>query len=449
MKNLFKIPLIVFAFLCLASCEDDTKNLEPSVPATLVPADEAIDVAKVVTLKWGASIDPEKSMVKYAVFVGTKADLTDEDIKIKDLEENKYDLSLNGHTTYYWKVVATDDEANQVETEVFSFTTQNTLPTQAVITEVVDVQVENKLNITFKWDASTDADGDVVKYDVYLSADDKFEKTDLVAVSTLATEFTKENVIGYTNYSIKVVSKDGIGNLESEIKTYKTKMIDGEIYLEEGTFTDTRDNHEYKTITINGTTWLAENFAYLPFFADENADEKKCSVYGAPIVGAFGQKDFVMPTIEEAKAHENFAKYGVMYSAYILDDIAPEGWHVATDEEWMKLERLSEIPEDELELTSYRGKSLHKFLSTDAGWTNDPAPSDEFKMNIKPGGYNKVLEEIGEGAYTYFWTNTYTEATYGNKYWNRAFSGTKTGVNRGNTKSALHRMYVRLVKDSE
>ena len=550
MKNLWKFSLIALAMLSVVSCEDDdAKNMEPSIPTTLSPANEAVNVAKTITLNWKTSEDPEKTMVKYTLFVGTKAELTDENIKAKDLAETEYEITLNGHTTYFWKVVAKDAEGLAAESAVFSFTTDNSapaksvgsfpaheavgvaktiafawsaatdedgdaikydlyvsesdvfadtdkkaseiaentfevadlkahmqyfwkvvatdaqgvsvasdvysfttvnaLPTQSVLTDVVEALVEEKITLTINWSAATDADGDEVKYDLYLSADDKFDAADIVAADVSETEFVVADASGYTNYSIKVVSKDGVDEVSSELKMHKTQMIEGEIYLEEGTFTDTRDNHEYKTVTINGKTWLAENLAYLPFFVDPDADEKKCSVYGKPIVAGLGDSDFVIPTLEEAKAHENYAKYGVMYSAYMVEDLAPEGWHVATDEEWMELEKLSGMSDSDIDWTGYRGSTLHKFLSKTSTWANDPAPTDELGLNIMPGGYNKVLEDAGENAYTYFWTGSSMTNMFGTKYWNRAFSGSRTGVNRGKTKSSTYRMYVRLVKDSE
>ncbi len=553
MKNLWKFSLIALAMLSIVSCEDDdAKNMEPSIPTTLSPANEAVNVAKTITLNWKTSEDPEKTMVKYTLFVGTKVELTDEDIKAKDLAETEYEITLNGHTTYFWKVVAKDAEGLAAESAVFSFTTDNSapaksvgsfpaheavdvaktvafawsaatdedgdaikydlfvaesdvfadadkkaseitentfevadlkahtqyfwkvvatdaqgvsvvsdvysfttlnaLPTKSEIIEVVETLENDKINLLVKWTASTDSDEDEVKYDLYLSADDVFEAADIVATDISETEYTVEDASGYTNYSIKVVSKDGVDAVSTETKMHKTQMIEGEIYLEEGTFTDARDNHEYKTVTINGTTWMAENLAFLPYFVNDTQDEKKCSVYGAPIVKPrFGGETWTMPTIEEAKAHENFAKYGVMYSAYMLEDLAPEGWHVATDEEWMELEKLSGMSDSDIDWTGYRGSTLHKFLSKTSNWANDPAPTDELGLTINPGGYNKVLEDAGENAYTYFWTNSFTNNPFtGSKsYWNRAFSGTKTGVNRGKTKSSTYRMYVRLVKDSE
>jgi len=451
MKNLLKVALVSLGMISIVSCSDDDKNELPTIPGIAPAFVDAVDVAVDVTLNWNKSEDPEGGEVTYDVYIGESETFTDADLKSKAQKANSYKAELKGHTQYFWKVVAFDTEGGISEGAVNKFTTINAIPTKVAITEQVEELVSDDLTMIVKWSASTDADGDAVVYDLYITKNDDFADTDMVEAGIIATEYRITGLEGYTDYKIKVVSKDAFGGeMLSDIVEHTTKMIDGEIYVREGTFTDARDNHEYKTVEINGTTWMAENFAYLPFFSDPEADEKKCSVYGKPIVASIGQSDFVMPTLDEAKAHENFAKYGVMYSAYILDDIAPEGWHVATDEEWQELEKLSGMSDADAESygTSYRGTSLHKFLGIGAGWANATVPTDEFKLNIKPGGYCKTLEDKGEGSYTYIWANTYREGWSGKSYYARAFSGTKEGIQK-NTKTSAYRMYVRLVKDKE
>lgn len=451
MKNLLKFALVSFAVAGFVSCSDDDKNELPSVPTVATSFVNATDVEKDVILTWGKSEDPEGGAVTYDLYISKTETFTAKDIKSKGQKENTYTVQLEGHTTYYWKVVAFDSEGGESESTINSFTTKNSLPTKAVISTVKDEIVEKDLTIILEWSESTDADNDNLLYDVYASKTADFTDLEPVQKGLVGTSVRLEGMEGYTDYKFKVVSRDELdGKAESDSYEFTTQMIAGELYLREGTFIDTRDNHEYKTVEINGTTWLAENFAYLPFFSDPEADEDKCSVYGLPIVAGFGQSDFVMPTVEQAKAHENYAKYGVMYSAYCLDDIAPEGWHVATDEDWITLEKLSGMSDVEAENygTSYRGESVHMFLGKDAGWINDVAPTDEFKLNIKPGGYCKTFEDRGENSYTYFWANTFREGWMGKSYYARAFSCVKTGIQK-NTKTSAYRMYVRLVKNKE
>lgn len=524
-----------------------TINSLPSKAIAVSPANNATIDLEDITCKWTASVDADKDALKYDFYLSDSNVFTDEDVKGKDLTEVQFEVtSLKDKTQYFWKVVTKDSEGASVESDVFNFTTDYTAPVTVTITEPFQLIYEEQLYVNVAWTTSIEG----LKHDVYVTANSEFAESDLKKADVEGLIFQVAGLDFESDYKVKVVAKneagerfsseiydlrtiafkseasgrpshikpannfDGIPSefewsavgkgvkydlivspnsnfsapifekkdmletsvtvdlsavAKGDVKYYWRVTARGEqgdpktsfmsnflknlaINLEMGTFTDTRDSHEYKTVTFKGKTWLAENFAYLPYFADETADEKKCSVYGVPIVKPmFGGAGWVMPTIEEAKAHENFAKYGVMYSAYALESIVPDGWHVATDEEWKEIEKLSGVDENDLDYSgsSYRGETVHKFLSTSAGWTNTPAATDKFKLGIKPGGYNKVLEEIGEGRYTYFWTNSFKMNPFsGTKsYFHRIFSNKKTGVGRNTNKVSDTRMYIRLVKD--
>jgi len=546
-----------------ASVESDvysftTINSIPSVAKAISPENNATIESENAICQWTASVDDDKDVLKYDFYFSENNSFTVADIKGSNLSETQIEVkSLKNKTQYFWKVVTKDSEDASVESDVFSFTTDYTPPIVITIAEPTQIIYEENLYVNVSWTVNNEAPA--LTYDIYVSEDATFTADDLklsnLDVSTLKSE-DWEGMLAQVpgldferDYKMKIVAKDAQGvstssdiydlrtiafkseasekpkhikpadnfdgiptefewtavgkgvkydliisthyNLSDpifekkdmletsitvdlsavavgDVKYYWSVTAKGErgddkmslktsflknlpLTFEMGTFTDTRDSHEYKTVTFKGKTWLAENFAYLPGFVDENDDEKKCSVYGLPIVKPmFGGAGWTMPTIEEAKAHENFAKYGVMYTAYFLDDIAPEGWHVATDDEWKELEEYTGMSESEVDGTSYRGNTVHKLLSTTSTWTSNPAPTNEFKLDIKPGGYNKVMEDSGENKYTYFWT--YPEVnqyTHRKTYFNRALSGSKPGINRGNTKSPTYRMYVRLVKDSE
>lgn len=211
-------------------------------------------------------------------------------------------------------------------------------------------------------------------------------------------------------------------------------------------WTDLRDNKTYKIVTINGKTWLAENFAYLPYVQKQEGDEeRRCSVYGV--------NDATQNTVETLKADANYTKYGVLYTANALSDVVPTGWRVATDQDWQELERLSGMEDAQVVQTGYRtrGETSHKFIKEGEPFEGSAkSPTDELKLSITYGGYYKPASYRGgfRGAseYTYFWTSTqgnqYT--TSGNYY--RAFSYKRVAVER-NLQQANYRMYVRLVKE--
>jgi len=70
-----------------------------------------------------------------------------------------------------------------------------------------------------------------------------------------------------------------------------------------GTFIDQRDGKAYKTVEINGQIWMAENLAFtIP-----------CCPFG------------------------KFSKYGRLYTWWEALNVAPDGWHLPSKEEWQKL----------------------------------------------------------------------------------------------------------------
>lgn len=98
--------------------------------------------------------------------------------------------------------------------------------------------------------------------------------------------------------------------------------------IEYGEFTDPRDNHTYKTIKIGDQVWLAQNFAYLPYICQP--DSYNCGIW----VYNYSGDD-----TSAAQKTPEYKKYGALYSWKAARDLAPEGWHLPSDEEWKELER--------------------------------------------------------------------------------------------------------------
>jgi len=417
-----------------------TNNTVPSKASLTAPLNATTGISGSVTLTWDAATDAEGDAITYSVFL-TRGDEFGYPLKTGLTATEFTYNNLKGNATYKWKVVAKDAQGGESTSEVFSFITDNSLPTAAVLnSSVSEVINSDALDITISWAASTDVDGEALVYDVYLSEDATFDASDLKKEDLEATEFTFVGLNFTTRYHVKVVTRDEHGaKIESNIIDF-TSMENQTV--EVGTWTDTRDGKVYKTVTVGGNTWLAENFGFIP--ANMVDGDKQCSVYG--INNSEGR--------DAAMAHDNYSKYGVMYTAHMLADIAPAGWHVATDEEWQAIEKYSGVPEGDLDYSgsTYRGATVHKFQATDGGWNNATAPTNELEFGARAGGYFSFSPfsqiDKGMGSYTYFWTNTGKKDFRGNiSYFYRAMSGTKTGVYRRNNKVSNCRMYVRLVKD--
>ncbi len=98
-----------------------------------------------------------------------------------------------------------------------------------------------------------------------------------------------------------------------------------------GTMTD-QEGNEYKTITIGTQTWMAENLKVTKY---SNGDQ-------IPIID--GNTQWVNLTTDAYCWYNNNpadkAIYGAIYNWYAASDnrnIAPDGWHVPSDAEWITL----------------------------------------------------------------------------------------------------------------
>lgn len=96
-----------------------------------------------------------------------------------------------------------------------------------------------------------------------------------------------------------------------------------------------KDINDVKTVTIGGNTWMAENLSVSRFRNGDpipeitnNAEWKKAGEDGKP-AWCYYNNDV-----------SNSAKFGKLYNWYAVTDsrgLAPDGWHVPTDEEWTTL----------------------------------------------------------------------------------------------------------------
>ena len=135
-------------------------------------------------------------------------------------------------------------------------------------------------------------------------------------------------------------------------------------------FTDPRDKNTYKIKQYGNCIWMVENFRYVP------ADRLSKGIW---VQGYNGS------SAEEAMQSENYAVYGCLYDYQTAKDLAPEGWHLATDAEWNELEKLAGVSEELLmKEEDWRGNSNDR-LKADT-WQGNGNWSNELGFNIHPGG---------------------------------------------------------------
>jgi len=180
----------------------------------------------------------------------------------------------------------------------------------------------------------------------------------------------------------------------------------------------------YRTVTINGVTWTAENL-------DFKASGVDIGPSGLPTTpAAWYYKN------DESTYGFNGNKYGLLYNGYAVNylnenrDVLMPGWHVPTTEEWDTL------------ANSVGGSSVAgtKLKST-TGWSSGNG-TDDFGFTVFPSGsYIGSFGFLGLGAG--FWTSI--ERSSSRAYYRYLDTGTSLNSDDESRTSGYS---VRLIKDS-
>ena len=156
------------------------------------------------------------------------------------------------------------------------------------------------------------------------------------------------------------------------------------------TFTDSRDDKVYKTVTIGEQVWMAENLAYLPSVVGPATES-----YTTPYYYVY---DYDGTNVNAAKATDNYNIYGVLYNWPAALTACPDGWHLPSDAEWTQLENyLADNGHNYDGSTGGGSEKIAKSLATDSGWDNSinegavgntdyPAYRNKSGFSALPGG---------------------------------------------------------------
>ena len=100
-----------------------------------------------------------------------------------------------------------------------------------------------------------------------------------------------------------------------------------------GTMND-NDGISYKTIEIGNQVWMAENLRSTQFRNGESIDEVTTNSEWVGLTAA------AYSTYDNSTDLDAQATYGMLYNWFVVSDdreIAPEGWHVPTEQDWINL----------------------------------------------------------------------------------------------------------------
>jgi len=179
-----------------------------------------------------------------------------------------------------------------------------------------------------------------------------------------------------------------------------SKEQEQELKFEYGTVSDI-DANTYKTVKIGDRWWMCENLK-VSRFNDGSA------------INFLLSNDTIGWQNTPAYKFVNDSLFGYLYNySAVLDSrgLAPEGWHVATDQDWKTLERAIGMDSAEAELYAWRGKDEVNLILSE-GSNNWPTNSlhfgsNTFGLNIQPGGIVQLQGlTSANGLEAYFWTST-------------------------------------------
>lgn len=177
-----------------------------------------------------------------------------------------------------------------------------------------------------------------------------------------------------------------------------------------GTFTDPRDGHIYKTVTIGNQIWLAENLAYLPSVSSPAKGSETTPLYY--VYGYDGNDPAT------AKSTPNYHKYGVLYNYAAARISCPTGWHLPSDLEWKQLELELGMPAPRVNQTFWRGiingeDPFGRVIKSKSGWKDNGNGTNETGLNCLPAGVRYEKDGCGDiGDVGSWWSSTNYESIY-------------------------------------
>jgi uncharacterized protein (TIGR02145 family) len=172
--------------------------------------------------------------------------------------------------------------------------------------------------------------------------------------------------------------------------------------LEYGTVQDAQGN-TYKTVKIGEDWWMAENLRSTQF------NDNTPLLY----VSTADSNAYWAATGEPCFTAIYSGANGMLYNGYVIaseKQIAPAGWHIATDADWKKLETSIGMTSAEANQMGWRGEGLAQEITSlySAGWA-EGVPlfgSNATGFNARPTGCRISDGRTNIFGNTAFWWTT-------------------------------------------
>lgn len=158
-----------------------------------------------------------------------------------------------------------------------------------------------------------------------------------------------------------------------------------------GSMTDPRDGIVYKTTTIGGQVWMAENLNYFDIEGAPSSIKNDWCYWDKP---------------------ENCESAGRLYTWKVAKRVCPEGWRLPTNEDWTAL--LTAVGADTLNPIAWTGANV---LKSKSGWENSGSGTDDFGFTALPAGkafFNDLQSGFtNHGCSSYMWSATEADLAAG------------------------------------
>ena len=184
-------------------------QVPPNIPSNPNPANGTTNVPINKVLSWIGGDPNPHDIVTYDVYFGTS---NPPPIVINNQSNTTYNPgALNFTTSYYWKIVAWDNNGSSAAGPIWQFMTRgNSPPNTPKNPSPADGATNIAINPTLSWSGG-DPDGDKCYYDVYFEAGNPNPK--LVSTNQTGTTYKPSQLEYNTTYYWKIVSEDAFGEI--------------------------------------------------------------------------------------------------------------------------------------------------------------------------------------------------------------------------------------------
>lgn len=180
------------------------------------------------------------------------------------------------------------------------------------------------------------------------------------------------------------------------------------------------DTQNYRIVKIGTQYWMAENL------------RAEHDVSGVEIPNLTETKEWLKDARGAMCYYENDETnkepYGALYNFYAIKnlDLAPAGYHVTKNEDWIKLAKYLDpdaYDENAIDYETYQeSTSIAPLLKSTTEWKNDGNGNNLSGLNVYPAG-DRIRSMVGDffskGAYSLFWVDDVN--TENTSYFRRIF----------------------------